>query len=277
MVNAVRLNNLEHSDLCINNQASEEFGDNVTSTLTYPTEFIEVQREYPILFSKNPQTGEFQSVVLLGVQQNENLFLKQGKWYADYLPAVIAKGPFLIGFEAQDTYQGQVTTPVIYIDMASPRVSSAAIGLTKGLTKGIKNKAITSKSNINKRANDKQEKESRHQGERLFLDNGEQSHYLKGITRALATINDGVQQSKAMFDAFCRYDLIEAVKLEIELDNGEKINLKGNYTIHEEKLANLDGAALATLNNAGFLSLAFAVVASLANVRKLVALKNAAL
>ena len=185
-------------------------------------------------------------MVLLGLEKDENLFLKRGKWHADYVPAVIAKGPFLIGFQRQEIKGQAVNNPVIYVDIASPRVSLAADD----------NKA---------------------EGEVLFLENGEQSPYLQQITRALVTINDGANLSKAMFDAFSRYDLIETVNLDITLNNGEQITLGGNYTIHEEKLAELDGAALAELNQRGFLSLAFAVVASLGNVSKLVALKNATL
>ena len=244
MANAQRLNYLEHKNLRVNNKKSVKLGDKVTSTLTYPSEFTDIQREYPILFSKNPDTGEFQSVVLLGLEKDENLFLKRGKWHAAYIPAVIRKGPFLIGFEPQNVGGKQVNTPVIYVDMASPRVSTG---------------------------------EDESKGEALFLENGEQSPYLQEITRALATINDGAGISKAMFDAFSRYELIEAVNLDITLNNGKQITLSGNYTIDEEKLVALDGEALMQLNRAGFLSLAFAVAASLGNVRKLIDLKNATL
>ncbi|WDD97550.1 SapC family protein [Thalassomonas actiniarum] len=250
MANAVRLNHLEHKDLRVNSKNSVKLGDKVTSTLTYPSEFINIQREYPILFSKHPQTGDFQSVVLLGLEKDENLFLKRGKWQANYIPAVIAKGPFLIGFEPQEIKGQVVNSPVIYIDIASPRVSHTSQGNAE---------------------------DDKLAGEALFLENGEQSPYLQQVAQALATINDGANLSKAMFDAFSRYDLIEAVNLDITLNNGRHIKLSGNYTIHEEKLAALDGNALEQLNKAGFLSLAFAVVSSLANVRKLVDLKNAAL
>ncbi|WDE14581.1 SapC family protein [Thalassomonas haliotis] len=254
MANAVRLNHLEHKNLRVNSKNSVKLGDNVISTLTYPSEFIHIQRQYPILFSKHPQTGDFQSVALLGLEKDENLFLKRGKWQGSYIPAVIAKGPFLIGFEPQEIKGQVVNNPVIYIDMASPRVSL-----------------------LSERSSENNAEDSKGAGEVLFLENGEQSPYLQQITRALATINDGANLSKAMFDAFSRYDLIEAVNLDITLNNGRQINLGGNYTIHREKLAALGGDALAQLNRAGFLSLAFAVVASLDNVSKLVDLKNATL
>lgn len=270
MANAVRLNHLEHKDLRVNSKNSVKLGDNVTSTLTYPSEFINIQREYPILFSKHPQTGDFQSVVLLGLEKDENLFLKRGKWQGNYIPAVIAKGPFLIGFEPQQIKGEVVNSPVIYIDMASPRVSLFS---EKNAETNAADHA-EGKAEGNAEAHTEKHKAT---GETLFLENGEQSPYLQQITRALATINDGANLSKAMFDAYSRYDLIETVNLDITLNNGQQISLDGNYTIHQEKLAALDGNALAQLNKDGFLSLAFAVVASLDNVSKLVALKNAAL
>ena len=42
-----------------------------------PTEFADVQREYPIFFRKDPATGEFMSIALLGFSKDENLFLDE--------------------------------------------------------------------------------------------------------------------------------------------------------------------------------------------------------
>ena len=65
-----------------------------------------------------------------------------------------------------------------------------------------------------------------------------------------------------------------AVNIEFELSNGEKRRLSGNYTIQEERLAALTGSELQALSKSGYLQLAFAVVASMTNVRKLINLKN---
>jgi hypothetical protein len=48
----------------------------------------------------------------------------------------------------------------------------------------------------------------------------------------------------------------------------------GLYTINQQKLAALDGAALERLNRAGFLQAAFLVISSMNNVRRLIALKQ---
>lgn len=238
MSNHIQLNNQTHKTLKASIKFSNEFGDNVSNALTFPTEFMNVQKEYPILFSKNPDTGEFQSVVLFGLKKDENLYLQKGEWNANYIPAVMAKGPFLIGKEDQEIEGETVNSAIIVVNMDSPRID-----------------------NIN--------------GEAVFLDNGISSPYLDKITHALSIIDQGTAMNKAMFDAFNEYDLIEPISLDIELNNGEKGNISGNYTIHVEKLAQLDGAALEKLNKAGFLSLAFLVTASLSNIKKLVDMKNA--
>lgn len=240
MANHVQLNNKTLKDLKISTKFSNKFGDNISNTLTFPTEFMEVQKEYPILFSKNPETGEFQSVVLFGFKKDENLFLKRGKWNANYIPAVIAKGPFLIGKEEQEQDGKVVTNAIVAVDMDSPRVNDD-------------------------------------DGEAVFLENGESTPYLDKISRTLAIIDQGSLISKSMFDAFNEYNLIEPVTLDIQLENGEKGTIAGNYTIHSEKLTQLDGAALEKLNKAGFLPLAFAVAASLGNVKKLIDMKNASI
>jgi hypothetical protein len=77
-----------------------------------------------------------------------------------------------------------------------------------------------------------------------------------------------------MFAAFTALDLIEPVKLEIKLDEQQGYDVLGLHTISRQKLQALDGAALANLNRAGFLEGAYLVLASMNNVKKLMALKQ---
>jgi hypothetical protein len=115
MTKHVLLNNVQHKDLRVITRPAAEFGDNVGSVITFPTEFGDMQREYPIFFRKDPDTQEYQSLALLGFKHDENLFLTETGWDADYIPGVIARGPFLIGFQREE--------PVIHVDLDSPRIS----------------------------------------------------------------------------------------------------------------------------------------------------------
>lgn len=233
------LNNITHKDLKVITRYSAVYGDNVGSTLTFPTEFADVHREYPILFQKNPETGKFQSIVLLGLRSDENLFLDEfSGWKANYIPAVIERGPFLIGFQDQSRDGGSERAPVVHIDIENPRVNEV-------------------------------------EGIPVFLEHGGLSPYLDKITQLLNRIYEGMQVSDAMFAAFTELDLIEPVNLEIELNEREVYRLNGNYTIHREKLTNLGGADLERLNRAGFLRCAFLAIESLGNIQRLIQLKSA--
>lgn len=108
------LNNVEHKDLRVIERYSAEYGDNVGSFPTFPTELGDVQREYPVFFRKDATTHEYQLIALLGFQHNENLFLDEQGWHAAYIPGVFARGPFLIGFQEE---------PVIHVDLDHPKIS----------------------------------------------------------------------------------------------------------------------------------------------------------
>lgn len=231
------LNNIAHKDLRVIRRFGAQFGDNVASVLTFPTEYADVQREYPIFFRKDPATGEYQSVALLGFEKNENLFLQGDVWQANYVPGIIARGPFLIGFQEQQIDGDLRKEPVIHIDMEHPRVS-------------------------------------RTEGEPVFLQQGGNSPYLDYVANVLRGIREGLEMSKAMFAAFLELELIEPVKVEIKLSENDVYNVVGLETINQAKLSSLDGNALEKLNRAGFLQGAFLVAASLSNVQRLMAMKQ---
>ena len=70
------LNNVDHKDLRVKIDRSAELGDNVWFTPTFPQEFRTLQKHYPIVFTKNAETGQFQAVALMGFEVGENLFLE---------------------------------------------------------------------------------------------------------------------------------------------------------------------------------------------------------
>ncbi|MEO8063897.1 MAG: SapC family protein [Pseudomonadota bacterium] len=235
MTRHVLLNNIAHKDLRVITRHGSEFGDNVGTVLTFPTEYADVQREYPIFFRKDSGTGEYQSIALLGFSKDENVFLDEHGWHASYIPGIVARGPFLIGFQAQQA--DERPTAVIHVDMDNPRVSQT-------------------------------------EGEPVFLPQGGNSRYIDRVAGILNGISEGMAVSKAMFAAFAAADLIEPVKVEVKFTDTEQYSLLGLHTVSVEKLRKLDGATLEQLNRAGFLQGAFLVAASMSNVRKLIDLKH---
>jgi hypothetical protein len=234
MTNRVLLNNVDHGDLRVATGHGPEFGDAINQVLIFPTEFEGIQREYPIFFRKDAD-GAFQSVALLGLDRDENLFLEERGWNARYVPAIQQRGPFSIALRDGG---GE---PMIHVDLDDPRVLAA---------------------------------EAEGGGELAFLPAGGNSPYLQHVARLLGVIYDGLEISKAMFAAFEAHGLIEPVDVEIKLDEHTQYDLPDLFTISQERFAGLDGAALEALHRSGFLAAAQWVLSSLGNVGLLVELKN---
>lgn len=235
MPNFVLLNNITHKNLRVIRDHVPQYGDNEMSAVTFPQEFRTIQNEYPIFFQKNLENGKFVAVALLGLRQNENLFLSESGWDAQYIPVSVKRRPFLIGIQApkpgQDTSQ---PARMVYVDMDSPRVNET-------------------------------------QGDAVFLPHGGYSSYLDSMVDVLEYIQYGTELNERFIDALLHHELLEVVTLEITLKNGERNNLAGFYTINEDKLAALDNNAAGSLHSQGYLEFIYMVLASHANVVKLIA------
>lgn len=231
------LNNVAHKDLRVATGFGRQFGDDVGMVPAFPTEYAELQREYPIFFRKDSETGQWQSVALLGFEQRENLFLQDGQWNAAYLPGAAAKGPFLIGFQEQFIEGELRKEPVMHVDLEHPRVNFT-------------------------------------EGEQVFLPQGGNSPYLEHIAGVLRGIRDGTEFGSAMFSAFDSMELIQPVNLDVQLDDRHRVHVNGLHGIDRERLAALDPESLWRLNQAGYLEGAYLVLASLHNMRRLMAEKQ---
>jgi hypothetical protein len=202
--------------------------------LVLPTEFEEVQREYPIFFRQD-DAGEYHAVALLGFERGENLFLSNSGWTSRYVPAVQRRGPFLIGMREEEG--GDRGQPLIHVDLDDPRIG-------------------------------------REEGDPLFLPHGGHAPALDRVSRALATLRSGMEVQAAMFAAFEELGLIEKVVADVTLNDEQQYHLTSFHTLNEDKFAALDGSALDRLHRAGFLRLAVFVLSSLRNVGWLIDLKN---
>jgi len=235
MTKAVILNNQEHQNLRVDTRYAPEYGDSINRALIFSSEFSDVQKEYPILFHKNPDNQQLQTHAILGFDRNENLFLDQGRWLGHYVPSTLARGPFLIGLQKQGGESQR--DPVIQIDMDNPRV-------------GVE------------------------EGEPLFLPMGGHSPYLEGVITTLKAIHQGVMFDKTLFSVLTDMALLEPVTIEVTLSNIQQYKFHNYYTVNEEKLANMTGESLEKLHKLGVLRLLFLAQSSLGNFQRLIELKN---
>lgn len=188
-------------------------------------------------FWKDPETGQFYASAMLGFSRYENLFFKDGCWRSTYVPQILRRGPFLIGFQHPPREAGAGKVPVIYVDVDDNRISTT-------------------------------------EGEPVFAEDGERSALMRSISQVLMEIHQGCEESKKMITAFSELNLIEPVNLSVSLKNGEQINLTGVYTVNNETLSMLRGQNLEKLHRSGFLHYAYCIVNSLDNFKHLITLKN---
>ena len=232
------LNNVDHQDVRIITERSARFGDNLMQCPTFPFEFRNVQAFYPIMFQRTA-SGGFHPMALFGFQENENLFLAEDGWRAAYIPAMVRREPFLIGFSDALEPNNPERTRVLSVDMEHPRVNTET-------------------------------------GEPLFLPLGGRTPFLENIADLLETIYAGIEHGKAFVGALQEQDLIESVTLEVVLNDGSRNQLIGYHCLAEERVQALSGKLLGEFNRKGYLMPMFMVLASMANIQRLVELKNKA-
>jgi hypothetical protein len=115
---------------------------------------------------------------------------------------------------------------------------------------------------------------SQTEGERVYLEHGGLSPYLERMNSTLRAIHEGIEGMPAFVGALIEHDLVESFVLDVELNDGTAGRLAGFYTINEDKLYALEGAALEKLMKAGYLQAIYMQLASLSNFRDLIERKN---
>ena len=113
-----------------------------------------------------------------------------------------------------------------------------------------------------------------HAGVRVFDEMGQPTPYLERIAEQLGALDEGYRGSADFFAALQRHNLLEPFTLEVTLDDGSTNRLVGFHIIDEDRLAELDGAALAELNANEHLLPIYMAIASLAHLGDLVARRN---
>jgi hypothetical protein len=94
VTNIVLLNSEAHRPLRVHSGASAQYGDNQRFVQVIVTEFPHLVLHYPILFSKDADTGAFFCGAMLGFDAGENLFLNEGKGQESYRPLNLQRMPF---------------------------------------------------------------------------------------------------------------------------------------------------------------------------------------
>ena len=232
------LNNVAHADIKINLDRTPALGDDVMFSMTYPFEFRLIISHYPILLYQDSDSGQTFPIVLFGFEEGENLFLDQTGWNARYIPIMIQRQPFSIGF--QQLQGSSEKQQVITFNPAHPRVTT-----------------------------DK--------GEAVFNEQGGYTPYLEQVVKMLESIDAGQQQNRLLVAALEKYDLLEHSTIAITLKDGSNYELVGFSTIADDKFEQLSAEALKDLNEQKLLLPITMIMASMSNLGNLVDIRNSRL
>ena len=238
MSKATVLNNVDHKNLKVETRPKSSKHQNVNRSLVHAPEINELHKEFPLVFHKHPDTGQTQLHAILGLEKDENLFVGEEGWNTRFVPALLARGPFSLGYQKAKKEGNEQAAPVICIDMEDPRVNTEF-------------------------------------GEDIFLQFGGEAPYLIHVKKALQTIDQGLQFDKTLYTLVESMDLLEPVSIQIKLSNVEEVNFNDYYTVNQQKLTQLDAESLNKLNQYGVLSLLYFILSSMGNFQQLIELKNA--
>lgn len=226
MTRPAMLDNITHRHLRIHTGRSAALGDARNSALALPAEFRHLQAHFPIVFQLVEGDDGFQPIALFGLEEGQNLFLSDRGWDATTVPMAVQRDPFMIGRAPDDTLQ-------LHIDLDSPRIVRPDEGEV---------------------------------GTALFMPHGGFSEYLDHMVKLMESLHAHAQHLPAFIEALKQHQLLEPLVLDMSLPSGENSRLTGLFTVNEERLAALPGAALEALSQAGFLLPCYMQMASLAQL-----------
>lgn len=230
------LNMKQHRRIQIDTAAARK---QTASTRMMPVMLSEFQKmaiEYPILLTKNGETGAFVTVGLFGLEDEENLFWQAGDWEAVYRPLNLRRHPFLIG-KNDNKQHADDHDYLLCLDMDNPAVSGKT-------------------------------------GEALFDKSGAPTPFLQDMQKVLADLIAGEVQTQNFIDTLLDLKLVTPISLDITLANQEHIRAEGMYSIDEDRLNALGAETLHDLLQRGYLAPIYAMIISVGQIYALVQKKN---
>ena len=202
------------------------------------SEFQSCAIHFPIVLSKNADTGAFVSVAIFGFEQGENLFWKNGTWDALYTPLNVQRQPFFIGNRGESEDETSDQDYVLCIDESS--------------------KCLT-------------ESDDAHA---LFNAKGEPSSYLAKVQTSLKDLLSGEADTHKFTLKMLELDLLVPLTFDITFSNKETQRVDGAYTISEERLGKLSDEQILELYKSGYMGVIYTMFVSLGQLYPLIERKN---
>ncbi|HVQ12188.1 MAG TPA: SapC family protein [Vicinamibacterales bacterium] len=224
------LDRLLHRALRVQEETCFTVCRDTTMCIVTFNEIMRLVLEYPLVFTQGRNTDQFVCVALFGVDPSENLYWRDGRWNAEFMPLNIARQPFSVDVTGGSAAGEGAPQIVTCIDVENPGVQDGA-------------------------------------GERLFDDEGKETPYLLYKLGLLAELVEGELRSSEFVRRVAELELIRPIRLELTAPGLEQRKITGLHSIDEQKLRALDAATLAELNANGYLRAMHAMQCSLGHLQ----------
>lgn len=230
------LDNVTHRHLRVHTDRAPALGDARQFALALPAEFRQLQAHFPIVFQRIDGEGgtDHFQPIVLLGLEDGQNLFLTENGWDAPVVPMAMQRDPFLIGRSGDTLQ-------VHVDLDSPRVVRAEDGEV---------------------------------GTAVFLPHGGHSEFLEHAISLLEHLHAQAQRLPAFIDALTRHQLLEPFVLDIELADGTQTRLSGLYTIQEERLAELPGAALEALQRDGWLLPIYMQMASLSRLQDLVERQN---
>jgi len=229
-----RIDSDTHQNIKVSQKGALEKNSNVHMCHIVIPEFANISQFYPIFFTKDNETGQFQPVALFGLAVDENIYQACGLWQKCYIPLKIQSQPFYL--VKSETLNQADAEPSLAIDTKDARVQS-------------------------------------NYGEALFID-GNATTYLQHKAVLLAELTHGFVLNDAFISSLLNHDLLESVTLDIQYNASQAQKLTGLYTINKEMLEKVPTDVQKAFEQQGYVALISSVLSSVNHISTLIEIKN---
>jgi SapC len=200
------------------------------------SEFSDVCREFPIVFvraGKAPDgKDQIAPIAVLGLTQEQNLYLASGRWRARYMPVALGSYPFCIGRIDEQRF-------AVCVDMAWSGVSQA----------GAAGAADT--------------------GRALFEGDGKPAPLLQEMQKHFETFEAEVVRTRLAGARLQELGLLRDMRFDATLPDGRRHSVDGFLTVDEAKVQQLPDDVVGELHRNGLLGLIHRHWVSMGNMHRL--------
>ena len=108
----------------------------------------------------------------------------------------------------------------------------------------------------------------------LFEEDGKESELLTNVQNSLGRLYENEKRTDTFVKELEEHDLLQELELNIDFANGEKKKLTGLFSVNEDKLKALSDDKVLDFHKRGLFVPIFAMLGSLAQINRLVQLRN---